>query len=167
MSSQQEKEDVLTGVYNKSYFESRMNVIDRSEIIPVAVVNININDWKFVNDHFGDEESDRLIQVVSNIIKEESKPDFVVGRIDGDVFGVLIPLAADGEAEEFASRVQDKCFTYEDSILAPSVAVGVVYKTNVEETLEERMSDAEYEMFNHKFEIKNAPGYRERLTKGI
>jgi len=167
MSSQQEKEDVLTGVYNKNYFESRMNVIDRSEIIPVAVVNININDWKFVNDHFGDEESDRLIQVVSNIIKEESKPDFVVGRIDGDVFGVLIPLAADGEAEEFASRVQDRCFIYEDPILAPSVAVGVVYKTNVEETLEERMSDAEYEMFNHKFEIKNAPGYRERLTKGI
>ena len=167
MSSQQEKEDVLTGVYNKNYFESRMNVIDRSEIIPVAVVNININDWKFVNDHFGDEESDRLIRLTANIIKEESKPDFVVGRIDGDVFGVLIPLVADGEAEEFASRVQDRCFAYEDPVLAPSVAVGVVYKTNVEETLEERMSDAEYEMFNNKFEIKNAPGYRERLTKGI
>lgn len=167
MSSQQEKEDVLTGVLNKTYFESRMNVIDRSEVVPVAVVNVNINDWKFVNDHFGDEESDRLIQVVANILKEESKPEFVVGRIDGDVFGVLIPLANAGEAEEFASRIQDRCFTYEDPVLAPSVAVGVVYKTNVEETLEERMSDAEYEMFNNKFEIKNAPGYRERLSKGI
>lgn len=167
MSSQQEKEDVLTGVLNKTYFESRMNVIDRSEVVPVAVVNVNINDWKFVNDHFGDEESDRLIQVVATILKEESKPEFVVGRIDGDVFGVLIPLANEGEAEEFASRIQDRCFTYEDPVLAPSVAVGVVYKTNVEETLEERMSDAEYEMFNNKFEIKNAPGYRERLSKGI
>ena len=166
-SSQQEKEDILTGVFNKSYFETRMSVIDRSEIVPVAVVNVNINDWKFVNDHFGDDESDRLIQVVAGILKEESRPEYVIGRIDGDVFGVLISLAEAGEAEEFASRIQDRCMNYEDPVLAPSVAVGVVYKTNVEETLEERMSDAEYEMFNNKFEIKNAPGYRERLSKGI
>lgn len=166
-SGQQEKEDVLTGVFNKNYFENRMKVIDRSEVIPVGVVNININDWKFVNDHFGDEESDRLIRIIADIIKEESEPEFVVGRVDGDEFGVLIPFATEGEAEEYASRIRKRCLTYEDSILAPSVAIGYVYKTNVEETLEERMSDAEYEMFNNKFEVKNAPGYRERLAKGL
>lgn len=162
-----EKEDVLTGVYNKNYFESRMSVIDRSGIVPVAVMNININDWKFVNDHFGDDESDRLIRTVADIIKEEMKPEFVVGRIDGDVFGVLIPMAEDGEAESFAARIQDRCFTYEDPFLAPSVAVGLVYRTNIEESIEDKMSDAEYEMFNNKFEIKNAPGYKERLSKGL
>lgn len=162
-----EKEDVLTGVYNKNYFESRMSVIDRSGIVPVAVMNININDWKFVNDHFGDEESDRLIRVIADIIKEEMKPEFVVGRIDGDVFGVLIPMAEDGEAENFAARIQDRCFTYEDPFLAPSVAIGIVYRTNIEETIEDKMSDAEYEMFNNKFEIKNATGYKERLSKGL
>lgn len=167
MSAQQEKEDVLTGVLNKNYFESRMAVIDRSEVVPVAVINVNINDWKFVNDHFGDEESDRLIQLVANILKEEGKPEYVVGRIDGDVFGVLIPMADEGEAEEFTFRIQQRCNAYVDPVLAPSVAVGYVYKTNVEEKLEERMSDAEYEMFNNKFLVKNAPGYKERLSKGI
>ena len=162
-----EREDVLTGVYNKNYFDTRMNVIDRSEVVPVAVINVNINDWKFVNDHFGSEESDRLIRVVADILKEEASPDFVIGRIDGDVFGVLAPLSDTGEVEAFAKRVQDRCFTYDDPILAPSVAVGVVYKTNIEETLEDRMSDAEYEMFGNKFEIKNSPGYRERLERGI
>ncbi|MBR5798683.1 MAG: diguanylate cyclase [Lachnospiraceae bacterium] len=162
-----EKEDVLTGVYNKNYFESRMSVIDRSGVVPVAVMNININDWKFVNDHFGDDESDRLIRVIADIIKDEMKPEFVVGRIDGDVFGVLIPMAEDGEAENFAARIQDRCFTYEDPFLAPSVAIGIVYRTNIEETIEDKMSDAEYEMFNNKFEIKNATGYKERLSKGL
>lgn len=166
-SVQGEREDVLTGVYNKNYFDSRMSVIDRSQVVPVAVINVNINDWKFVNDHFGPEESDRLIRVVADILKEEARQEFVIGRIDGDVFGVLVPLSDNGEAEEFAKRVQDRCFTYDDPILAPSVAVGVVYKTNIEETLEDRMSDAEYEMFNNKFEIKNSPGYRERLEKGV
>ncbi|MDE6184179.1 MAG: diguanylate cyclase, partial [Lachnospiraceae bacterium] len=165
--SQDEREDILTGVYNKIYFENRMKVIDRSEVVPVAVINVNINDWKFANDHFGDEESDRLIKIVADILKEEAGSYFITGRVDGDAFGVLIPMAEDGEAEAFAARIQDRCNSYEDAHLAPSVAVGIVYKTNIEEILEERLSDAEYEMFNNKFEIKNAAGYRERLEKGI
>ncbi len=165
--SRNEREDVLTGVYNKLYFDEKMKLIDRSEVIPVAVINVNINDWKFVNDHYGDEESDRLIQTVAGILKEEAGSGYVVGRIDGDVFGVLIPMAEDGEAGEYAKKVSRRCDTYEDDILAPSVAIGIVYKTNIEETLEERLSDAEYEMFNNKFEVKNATGYRERLEKGL
>ncbi len=164
---QNETDDALTGVYHKNYFNTRMEAIDRSEIVPVAVLNVNINDWKFANDHFGDEESDRLIRIVADILKKESKSDFIIGRIDGDAFGVLIPMATEGEAEEYVKRVRDACDTYEDAVLAPSVAVGMVYKTNIEEKLEERLSDAEYEMFNNKFEVKNAPGYQERLKKGI
>ena len=55
---------------------------------------------------------------------------------------------------------------YEDEILAPSIAYGFVTKTNVEESMQSLLSDAEYEMFNHKIEVKSAAGYRERLTKG-
>lgn len=160
-----EREDVLTGVFNKFYFESKMKVIDRSEIVPVAVLNVNINDWKYANDHFGDEESDRLIRIVADILKEEAGSYFVIGRIDGDVFGVLIPMAEEGEAESYAAKIQERCMAYEDPHLAPSVAVGIVYKTNIEETLEEKLSDAEYEMFENKFNIKNSEGYRQRLEK--
>lgn len=160
-----ENEDALTGVYHKLYFEEHMRLIDRAEVVPVAVINVNINDWKYVNDHFGDEESDRLIKTIADILKQEKKPDYVIGRVDGDVFIVLIPMAEDGEAESYCSRVQQACLSFEDAVLAPSVACGIVYKTNVEEMIEEKLDDAEYEMFNNKFEIKNAPGYRERLEK--
>ncbi len=162
-----EKDDALTGVYHKLYFEERMKVIDRAEVVPVAVVNVNINDWKFVNDHFGDEESDRLIKIIADILKQEAKPDYVIGRVDGDVFITLIPMADDGEAEEYCDKIQKACLDYEDPILAPSVACGIVYKTNVEELLADKLPDAEYEMFNHKFEVKNAPGYRDRLEHGL
>ena len=160
-----ENEDPLTGVYHKLYFEERMKVIDRAEVVPVAVINVNINDWKYVNDNYGDEESDRLIKTIADILKQEKKPDYVIGRVDGDVFIVLIPMAEDGEAEDYCRRVQQTCLSFEDEILAPSVACGVVYKTNVEEMVEDKLDDAEYEMFKNKFEIKNAPGYRERLEK--
>lgn len=162
-----EREDVLTGVFNKSYFESRMQVIDRAEIVPVAVINANINDWKFVNDHFGEEESDRLITVIAGFLREEAKADYVIGRTDGDVFHIIIPIPEADEAEDYCQKVTARCNAFEDARLAPSVAFGCVCKENVEEKLMDKLSDAEYEMFAHKMEMKQAPGYRDRLEKGI
>lgn len=160
-----EKKDALTGALNSTYFENRAKIIDRSDVVPVAVICANINDWKYVNDRFGDEESDRLIRVVAEILHREAKDEYVVGRCGGDFFYVLIPLVEDGEAEDYCSRVQKSCEVYEDDKIAPSVACGYVFKTNVEQTVSELLSDAEYEMFNNKLEMKNTPGYRERLEK--
>ena len=87
--------------------------------------------------------------------------------IPPNLFPLCVPLQTGGEAEEYCTHVQQACLAYEDRILAPSVACGVVYKTNVEEQLKDKLPDAEYEMFNNKFEIKNAPGYRERLAHGV
>lgn len=162
-----EKNDELTGVLNRTYFENRMKIVDRSQIAPVSAICININDWKFVNDNYGDDESDRLIQVIAGIIVKNSKPEYIVGRVDGDVFNVLIPMPEDGESEEFCAVVKADCEAYEDARLAPSVAIGNVLKENVEETLADKLADAEYEMFENKLEMKNAPGYRERLEKGL
>ncbi|MDD2972616.1 MAG: GGDEF domain-containing protein [Lachnospiraceae bacterium] len=158
-----EKHDMLTGVFSKNYFNNRVRVIERSEVIPVAVICANINDWKYVNDTYGDGESDRLIKVVADILRKESKPEYVIGRVDGDVFEVLIPMAEKDEAESYCTKVQSACDRFKDDKLTPSVACGIVIRTNVEQSLEDLYSDAEYEMFQNKFEIKNAPGYQERL----
>lgn len=162
-----EKEDGLTGVFNKNYFENRLKIIERAEIVPVAVIVANINDWKFVNDNYGDDESDRLIQIIGGILRSEAKEEYVIGRVDGDVFHILIPLTEDNEAEEYAKVVQRKCEEFEDARLAPSVAIGIQYKTNIEEKISDKLSDAEYEMFENKLEMKNASGYTERLKHGL
>lgn len=158
-------EDELTGVYTNDYFMNRMRVIDRSAVIPVALICININDWKYANDNYGDEESDRLIKIVADILKEKAKPEYVIGRTDGDVFHVIIPMAEKEEAQTFCANVKDACLFYDDEILSPSVAAGIVMKTNVEEHLMDFMSEVEYEMFADKCEMKQEAGYRERLTR--
>ncbi|MCR4989300.1 MAG: GGDEF domain-containing protein [Lachnospiraceae bacterium] len=159
--------DELTGLFNADYFEKRIATIDRSEVLPVAIINFNINSWKFVNDNFGDDESDRLIKIIAGIIESEAKPYFVIGRMDGDIFGVLIPMALEGEAEKYVESVVSRCNDYEDSVLAPSVAAGIAYKTNIEQKIEDIMSDAEYEMFARKYEMKNTPEYTKRLEHGL
>ena len=164
---QSDKEDALTGVMSQSYFENRMQIVDRSEVVPVAAIVFNINDWKVANDNFGDEESDRLIATIASIIKDNAKPEYIVGRVDGDVFNVIIPMPEDGEAEEYSKAVQNACDAFEDEHLAPSVATGVAYKTNVETSMESVFSDAEVEMLENKISIKNSEEYCKRLQKKL
>ena len=63
-----EHEDALTGLLNKTYMKGRL--LEMQETAPAAVICANINDWKFVYDHFGNEESDRLIKTVAGLIRK-------------------------------------------------------------------------------------------------
>lgn len=160
------KVDGQTGTLSRTYFESRMEVIDRSQIVPVAIIAGNINDWKYVNDKYGSEESARLVSTISTLIKEEAKEDYLVGHCAGDVMNIIIPKAETNEAEDFCARIRQRCLEFDDPILAPSIALGIAYKENVEQNLQDILSDAEYEMYVDKINLKKQPGYRERLTKG-
>ena len=161
-----EQTDPLTGLLNKTYFISRMKELERKEIVPTAVICVNINDWMYAHVHYGEEESDRLITIVADILKKNADSQAIIGRVDGDIFEVLIPLAEEEQAMDYCRRIEADCLNYEDAKLAPSVATGYVIRTNVEEDFMKLFSDAEYVMFEHKLEIKSAPGYRERLEKG-
>jgi len=160
------REDVLTGVFTRSYFEERLRGLDSSETAPVAAVEANINDWKYANDHYGDEESDRLIQIIAGILQQEAGEGYILGRVDGDVFRIAIPMPQDGEAEGYRDRVQARCRDYMDERLVPSVAVGITYKSNVEEKLEDVFAEAEYAMFENKYNMKQDPAYQARLRRG-
>lgn len=160
-----EQTDPLTGVLNKTYFMDHMKELEQREIVPTAVICVNINDWMYAHTHFGEEESDRLITIVADILKKNADSDTIIGRVDGDIFYILMPLAEENEAMDYCRRIQEECRQYEDEKLAPSVATGCVMRTNVEEDFKTLFSDAEYVMFEHKLEIKNSPGYRERLEK--
>lgn len=161
-----EQKDVLTGTLNRTYFEERMKLLDKSGIAPVALIEVNINDWKYAYAHFGTEHSDRLLVMVAGVLKNQAKAEYIIGRYDGDVFTVLIPNPEDGEAENYCAGVIEQCRNLEDDILAPSVATGIAYKMNVEQKLKDLLSDAEYEMFEQKIKMKQEPGYYERLYKG-
>ena len=163
--------DPLTGVLNRHHFISHMKELTEREVVPTAAICVNINDWRFVDNHYGEEESDRLIVIVADILKSQAEEAglqyAVIGRVEGDVFNVLLPLAEEEEAKAYCDKIQQACLDFEDEKLAPSIAVGCVMRTNVEESFKNILSDAEYAMLENKFAIKNALGYKERLEKGL
>ncbi|OOB77904.1 MAG: hypothetical protein BEN19_00280 [Epulopiscium sp. Nuni2H_MBin003] len=85
--------DDLTGVYTKSYtldcISKALKHIIKSDIA-CGLIFIDINGLKYVNDNYGHDAGDRLIQKVVQSIQAVTRKQDIIGRIGGDEFLVLI-----------------------------------------------------------------------------
>lgn len=84
--------DILTGLYNRrqsfAYFERFMRERTR-EKANIAVVMIDINNFKQINDHHGHTLGDQAIIAVARVLEEEFKWDDFICRFGGDEFVVI------------------------------------------------------------------------------
>ena len=93
--------DALTGLPNRSLFRyetARIVNVGRT----AAVMLIDLDHFKEINDTLGHHAGDRLLQEVSERLRSSLGEQDMVARLGGDEFGVLLPDAAGGEE---ASRV--------------------------------------------------------------
>ena len=83
--------DFLSQLYNRSTFERELkSEIERSANTNVAVLFIDVDDFKFINDRFGHSVGDEVIKYVSGCIKQRVKGSGFAGRFGGDEFVLCI-----------------------------------------------------------------------------
>jgi diguanylate cyclase (GGDEF)-like protein len=110
MSSHRADHDGLTSLPNRSSLaetvQQALNGAER-EARPVAVMLLDIDDFKAINDTLGHELGDLVIQRVARRLSQAiaaSGQHAVLARIGGDEFGVLVP-GSNAEAEQLADRL--------------------------------------------------------------
>jgi len=107
--------DALTGLPNRDQFRSRLDdaiahVQDRRRAL--AVLYVDLDDFKLVNDGFGHEAGDELLTAIAQRLREASRGGDIVGREGGDEFLVLLAdlpgsqAEATRAAEDAAARLQ-------------------------------------------------------------
>ncbi len=94
------RSDALTGLANRQSFDEAL----RSQRSRAAVVYIDIDNFKAINDTLGHPTGDRVLQEVANRIVEASRPSGLVARLGGDEFAVLL----DGLGMETARVVGER-----------------------------------------------------------
>ncbi|APE15475.1 hypothetical protein BOH72_09910 [Mycobacterium sp. WY10] len=101
--------DPLTGVANYTGFNERLaEVMERRERdrAPVALMVLDLNDFKLVNDSYGHPAGDRLLMLVGDRITRAVRPDDTVARLGGDEFAVVMTGPVD-DSERVGARVVD------------------------------------------------------------
>ena len=135
--------DNLSAMGNRQYLQRKLDILDKSRNRDYAVIFMDINDLKYTNDHFGHEEGDHLIRMVSSSIKKamDNMSGFY-GRNGGDEFlSVLIPA---NKATEVAKQINanlQKTKEEEKPVFPVSLSLGIANYREVEE--ERRFSGLE------------------------
>ncbi|PIX21451.1 MAG: GGDEF domain-containing protein [Deltaproteobacteria bacterium CG_4_8_14_3_um_filter_45_9] len=101
--------DFLTGVGNSRYFIELADMeINRARRYkhPLTVANIDLDNFKTINDRFGHSTGDKLLQLVANTIKHNIRLTDTVSRVGGDEFAILLPETGPELAEAITRKVQ-------------------------------------------------------------
>ncbi|MFE4107612.1 diguanylate cyclase [Almyronema epifaneia] len=103
--------DELTGVANRRYLlEIATKEFERAKRYgrSLAIVMLDIDHFKLVNDNYGHQVGDRVLQQMAAVAAETLRKGDTLGRIGGEEFIALLPETAPSEAEEVAERLRQK-----------------------------------------------------------
>lgn len=88
------KHDVLTKLFNRSFYTEELNRLERGIVRPVSAIFIDMNGLKEINDTRGHDVGDDLLRRMGNILSRTvSHSNYTASRIGGDEFVVLMPGA--------------------------------------------------------------------------
>lgn len=124
--------DALTGLPSRRNFLLRgASEIARSQRLqlPVALLMIDADHFKNVNDHYGHEAGDAVLKALALILQNHTRKTDLIGRLGGEEFAVLLPgVALDGAretAERLLREVAAQVVRVEDKPIRFTVSIGV------------------------------------------
>jgi len=136
--------DPLTGCYNRRHLESMRSRLER----PTArwgCLLLDLDNFKAVNDTYGHEEGDRVLQGVSHFIRRHGRAEDVVIRLGGDEFAIFVAASSGEELDTIAGRLRDVA-PFESP--AP-FSLGVAFR-ELNESIESVVGRADRDMYARK-----------------
>ncbi|SDJ25373.1 sensor domain-containing diguanylate cyclase [Salimicrobium halophilum] len=134
--------DPLTGLYNREFFEEKMELYEKKEEVEAGVLLFDLDELKHMNDTHGHKEGDRLIKQMSQLLEGIFSED-TIARIGGDEFVVLM----EGKDQNY---IEEKCEVLVEEAGELSFSVGHSGPLSSIGNMEKMLKEADHRMYEEK-----------------
>jgi diguanylate cyclase (GGDEF)-like protein/PAS domain S-box-containing protein len=143
--------DGLTALYNRNFFQQELDqvVADVPQSgRPSALVYVDLDNFKFINDTLGHPAGDRLLVEVAEQLSAEARRGDLLARFGGDEFTGLLfdagPEEAERLAEAFRDRIAGHRFVHQAQTIEVSCSVGVAVIDEEAGSAEDMLARADF-----------------------
>ncbi|MBD3647810.1 MAG: EAL domain-containing protein [Pseudomonadales bacterium] len=154
--------DLLTGLPNRALMEDRLGIAinqAKRNKQKLAVMFLDLDRFKWVNDTMGHTTGDRLLQAVSQRLEGAIRKGDTLARFGGDEFVLVLPQVNRNEdAETIATKILNElktAFVLDDQELHVTCSIGIAVYPEAGETMEALVRSADGAMINIKERTKN------------
>lgn len=154
--------DGLTGLYNRHYFiqdlDHLVERVERQSESNSAVLYLDLDNFKYVNDTLGHKAGDELLVQITCILQKRNRRSDLLARIGGDEFAMILydvtEDVATNVADIFRQNIHDYKFIYQGEVVDVGCSIGaVMVKPGV--SREELLARADYSCHAAKLAGKN------------
>lgn len=152
--------DPLTGLFNRRAFEIKLQqLIEDIEAGEHALLYLDLDQFKVVNDTCGHAAGDALLNQLSGLMRAKLRSGDILARLGGDEFAVILPHCpleqALSCAEKLRQSIQEFRFVWQGNTFAVGVSIGLVPFQSGRQSLEEILSAADQACFAAKDSGRN------------
>lgn len=166
--------DPLTGVLNRRGFErdAARRLTDSADDATGALLFIDLNDFKDINDRFGHVVGDQLLTIAAQRLRKSLRSQDIIGRPGGDEFVALVPDVSATVADTLAQRLAralEAPYNIGNETMSCAASIGLaLYPTNAN-TLTGLLREADQAMYRAKARTRGAVELRhdDLLEKAI
>ncbi|MBV6450798.1 MAG: hypothetical protein MHPDNHAH_01525 [Anaerolineales bacterium] len=117
--------DVMTGLYNRAFFEETLQTLEADRKDPISFVIVDLNGLKATNDLLGHNAGDKLIRRTAEVLKASIENGYFAARIGGDEFIIIMPYANEQKAKEMVERVESLVVMNNKYYREPELSVSI------------------------------------------
>ncbi|MFP4501547.1 MAG: diguanylate cyclase [Candidatus Hydrogenedentota bacterium] len=163
--------DSLTELFNRRYMEETLHREwhrAQRQKTPLALVSLDVDHFKKLNDTYGHEAGDHVLAVLGRLLREKVRKEDVPCRYGGEEFIVILPGAEAGVAEERAEvlrcTIEQLCFSFQGQSVGITVSIGVVAYPDHGHTTDALVSAADEALYaaknagRNRVVVAHAPG---------
>ncbi len=149
--------DPLTGLPNRGLFAQRLNEAlanARSDQSSVAVLFVDLDNFKYINDTLGHSAGDRMLSAISDSLRRSIRSADTVARIGGDEFAVLLEeLPRGDEAQLIATRIAEQIarpIRIGRTPVSTTASIGIAFGFPDRDSAESLLDEADHAMYEAK-----------------